>query len=77
MDICWANSNLKCNTCSKLVYEGESVNQASMAVSLSAKEEWRGAILTKPTLRLGSLDQGVALQICIGAVIDNCALKIP
>jgi hypothetical protein len=25
-----ANSNLKCNTCSKLVCKGESVNQASM-----------------------------------------------
>jgi hypothetical protein len=34
-----ANSNLKCNTCSKLVCKGESVNQASMAVSLSVKEE--------------------------------------
>jgi predicted transposase/invertase (TIGR01784 family) len=34
-----ANSTLKCNTCSKLVYERKSVNQASMAVSLSEKEK--------------------------------------
>jgi hypothetical protein len=34
-----ANSSLKCNTCSKLMLKGESIDQALTAVSLSAKGE--------------------------------------
>jgi hypothetical protein len=58
-----ANSSLKCNTCSKLMLKGESIDRASMALSLSEKEQLRGTtMLIKPTLRSGSLDQGVALH---------------
>ena len=37
--LCMANSSLKCNTCSKLMLKGESINRASTTLSLSAKEE--------------------------------------
>jgi hypothetical protein len=52
-----ANSSLKCNTCSKLMLKGESIDRASMALSLSVKEEEKETTLTKPTLRSGSLEQ--------------------
>jgi hypothetical protein len=42
--------------------KGESIDRASMALSLSVKEEEKETTLTKPTLRSGSLDQGVALH---------------